>query len=235
MKAAALLISLLFGMGVLAADDPQPAPRTAAGPDVGVATKTLRYAFLIAETTFDPAQVSDLYSRTVLAGIFDAPYEWEFLAQPTRMRPATAVALPEVSDDFKTFTIRIKPGIHFADDPVFQGRKRELVGAGLIYERRSARTESYVFKHALVRDSAYETLTRPDRQRLHLRVANTMCERFPHVTRAQPEFVAAHFEQPPCPPPEPPPATSLPRPARRCSRPRPSSSSSPTPRRPMRR
>jgi ABC-type transport system substrate-binding protein len=104
----------------------QPAP-----PNGGA--KTLRYAFLIAETTFDPAQVSDLYSRTVLAGIFDAPYEWEFLAQPTRMRPATAAALPEVSDDFKTFTIRLKPGIYFADDPAFKGKKRELVAEDYVY------------------------------------------------------------------------------------------------------
>ncbi|MBL8288544.1 MAG: bicyclomycin resistance protein [Rubrivivax sp.] len=102
------------------------------------APKVLRYAFLIAETTFDPARVSDLYSRTVLAGIFDAPYEWEFLADPTRMRPATAAAMPEVSDDFKTFTIRLKPGIFFADDPAFKGAdgrpvRRELVAEDYVY------------------------------------------------------------------------------------------------------
>ena len=37
------------------------------------ASKTLRYAFPIAETGFDPAQITDLYSRTVAASIFDAP------------------------------------------------------------------------------------------------------------------------------------------------------------------
>ena len=93
--------------------------------------KMLRYAFLIAQTTFDPAQITDLYSRTMAASIFDAPFENAFLARPTQMRTNTAAALPEVSEDFKTFTIRIRPAIYFADDPAFKGPdgkpvKREL-------------------------------------------------------------------------------------------------------------
>ncbi len=95
--------------------------------------KVLRYAFRVAETGFDPAQVSDLYSRTILANILEAPLQYEFLARPYRYRPNTLVALPEVSADFRTFTFRLKPGIHFADDPAFKGKKRELVAADYVY------------------------------------------------------------------------------------------------------
>jgi ABC-type transport system substrate-binding protein len=95
--------------------------------------KVLRYAFLIAETNFDPAQITDTYSRTVASGIFDAPLEFEYLATPARMRPNTAAAMPEVSADFKTFTFSIKPGIYFADDPAFKGKKRELVAEDYVY------------------------------------------------------------------------------------------------------
>ena len=95
--------------------------------------KILRYAFRVAESNFDPAQITDLYSRTVAAGIFDAPYEWAFMAKPLQMRPATAAGMPEISEDFKTFTIRIKPGIYFADDPAFKGKKRELVAEDYVY------------------------------------------------------------------------------------------------------
>jgi ABC-type transport system substrate-binding protein len=95
--------------------------------------KVLRYAFRIAETTFDPPQVTDLYSRTVIEGIFEAPLEWEFLARPARMRPKTAAAMPEVSADFKTFTFRLQPGIYFSDDPAFKGQKRELVAQDYVY------------------------------------------------------------------------------------------------------
>jgi ABC-type transport system substrate-binding protein len=96
-------------------------------------SKTLRYAFQIAETSFDPAQISDLYSRTVVAGILEAPLEFEFLASPARMRPNTAAEMPEVSADFRSFTFRLKPGIFFSDDPAFKGAKRELTAADYVY------------------------------------------------------------------------------------------------------
>ena len=101
---------------------------TAAAPP-----KSLRYAFPIAETTFDPAQISDLYSRTVVAGMFEGLLEFEFLARPFRMRPNTVVAMPEVADNFQVFTFRIKPGIYFADDPAFKGKKRELTAEDYVY------------------------------------------------------------------------------------------------------
>jgi len=97
------------------------------------APKVLRYAFRIAETGFDPAQISDLYSRTITASIFEPLYQYEFLARPVRLRPLTAAAMPEVGDDFKTWTIRIKPGTYFTDDAAFQGRRRELVAADYVY------------------------------------------------------------------------------------------------------
>ena len=87
----------------------------------------------VAETGFDPAQISDLYSSTLAANIFDALYEYDFLARPVRLRPNTAAALPEASADFKTFTIRIKPGIYFSDDPAFKGVRRELTAADYVY------------------------------------------------------------------------------------------------------
>lgn len=95
--------------------------------------KVLRLSYRIAETGFDPAQISDLYSRKIAENIFDAPLQFEFLARPVRMRPNTLVALPEISADYRTFTFRVKPGILFADDPAFGGRKRELVAADYVY------------------------------------------------------------------------------------------------------
>ncbi|MFT3663775.1 ABC transporter substrate-binding protein [Piscinibacter sp.] len=115
---AATLILALAGAAAAAADG---APRV------------LRYAFPVAETGFDPVQISDLYSRTVVAGIFDAPLTFDFLARPPRMKPNTLVAMPEIDAEFRTFTFRVKPGIFFADDPAFQGRKRELVAQDYVY------------------------------------------------------------------------------------------------------
>ncbi len=99
----------------------------------GTAPKVLKYAFVAGETGFDPAQVNDLYSRIVLAHMFDAPYRYDYLARPFKVRPNTAESMPEVSDDFRTWTVKIKPGIYFADDPAFKGRKRELVAQDYVY------------------------------------------------------------------------------------------------------
>lgn len=95
--------------------------------------KVLRYAFQVAETGFDPPQVSDLYSRIITAHIFETPYAYDHLARPAKIVPLTADGMPQVSDDFRTWTIRIRPGIHFADDPAFQGRRRELVAADYVF------------------------------------------------------------------------------------------------------
>jgi ABC-type transport system substrate-binding protein len=99
----------------------------------GNGTKTLRVFFPVAEVGFDPPRLSDLYSRTVTAHIFEALFGFDHLARPVKLKPLTAVALPEASDDFKTWTMRIKPGIFFADDPAFKGAKRELVAQDYVY------------------------------------------------------------------------------------------------------
>ena len=95
--------------------------------------KIFRYAFPSAETGFDPAQISDLYSRTVTSHIFDSLYAYDYLARPVRIRPLAAEALPEVSEDFRVFTFRLKRGIFFQDDPAFNGQKRELVAQDFVY------------------------------------------------------------------------------------------------------
>jgi ABC-type transport system substrate-binding protein len=95
--------------------------------------KVLRYAFPIAETGMDPVALSDLYSRILTAHIFENFYDYDHLARPFKIRPCTAAGMPEISEDFRTYTVRIKPGIFFQDDPVFKGSKRELVAQDYVY------------------------------------------------------------------------------------------------------
>jgi ABC-type transport system substrate-binding protein len=95
--------------------------------------KTLRYAFLIAETGFDPVRLSDIYSRTLTSHIFESLYTYDPLARPTRIVPLVADGGPEISADFKTFRIKVKPGIYFADDPAFKGKRREVTAQDFVY------------------------------------------------------------------------------------------------------
>ncbi len=106
-------------------------------PAAHAADKVLRYAFKVAETGFDPAQISDKYSKDIAGAIFDAPLEYDFGARPFKLRPATLAEMPQISADFKTLTMRVKPGIYFSDDPAFEGLKpgerRELTAADYVY------------------------------------------------------------------------------------------------------
>jgi ABC-type transport system substrate-binding protein len=97
------------------------------------AEKVLRYPFVVAETGFDPAQINDLYSSIILEQIFDPPLIYDYLARPAKVRPNTAERLPQVSADGKVWTVRLRPGIYFADDPVFKGKKRELTAADYVF------------------------------------------------------------------------------------------------------
>jgi ABC-type transport system substrate-binding protein len=84
-------------------------------------------------TSLDPQQGTDLYSTRVASAIFEALYEFEYLSTGSKVVPGTAEALPVVTDDGKTWTMRLKQGIRFADDPVFKGKPRELVADDYAY------------------------------------------------------------------------------------------------------
>ncbi len=95
--------------------------------------KTLRVAFLVDVTGFDPAATNDLYSGHVINAIFDNLFEFDYYVRPARLRPALAEAMPEISADGLTWKIRVRKGAFYADDPVFKGKKREVTADDLVY------------------------------------------------------------------------------------------------------
>ena len=68
-----------------------------------------------------------------------------------------------------------------------------LVEAGLVFQRGFPPEATFLFKHALVQDTAYSMLLRGPRQALHARIARALEERFP--SSAQPQILAHHFTQ----------------------------------------
>jgi len=70
-----------------------------------------------------------------------------------------------------------------------------LVKAELVYQRGLPPKATYTFKHALVQDTAYQSLLKSRRQELHGRIAETLEERFPERAAAEPEVLAHHFEE----------------------------------------
>jgi len=123
----------LLGLGGLTAWGLSDVSQAAPSAEEAAGLKVLRLAFPVAETGFDPARVVDLYSRIITAHIFESLYTFDPLARPARLRPLIAADLPRHDADFKVWTVQLRPGIFFADDPAFRGRRREVVAQDFVY------------------------------------------------------------------------------------------------------
>ncbi|HUH86274.1 MAG TPA: adenylate/guanylate cyclase domain-containing protein [Stellaceae bacterium] len=71
----------------------------------------------------------------------------------------------------------------------------QLEDAELVVRRGTPPNAIYAFKHALVQDTAYESLLKSRRQRLHQRIAQTLCEKFAEQAETEPEVTAHHFTE----------------------------------------
>ena len=70
-----------------------------------------------------------------------------------------------------------------------------LTDAELVFCRGSPPQATFLFKHALVRDVAYGSLLRGQRQQLHGRIADVLAEHFPMTVEAEPEVLAHHYRE----------------------------------------
>ena len=96
--------------------------------------KIYRHSLDSAPTTLDPAQSSTVYTSFVVKNVFDTLYAYKYLARPYELKPNLAVAMPEVSADGLTYTIRIKQGVEFSDDAAFPGGLgREVTAEDFVY------------------------------------------------------------------------------------------------------
>jgi ABC-type transport system substrate-binding protein len=95
--------------------------------------KVLRIAFPTAETGFDPVRISDLYSNTVNEAIFERLLTYDYLARPAKLVPMLAEAMPEISDNGRTYQFKLRKGVYYTPDPAFKGRRRELVAEDFVF------------------------------------------------------------------------------------------------------
>ena len=69
----------------------------------------------------------------------------------------------------------------------------QLVEAEFLYQRGLPPQATYLFKHALIQDAAYQSLLRSTRQQYHQRIAQVLEAQFPETCETQPELVAQHY------------------------------------------
>src|SRR5207248_2852908 len=80
------------------------------------------------------------------------------------------------------------------DEAAMEDGLRQLIGGEILFVRTTP-SRTYVFKHALIRDAAYESILRRQRRAYHGQVAAVLMEGFPETRDKQPEVLAYHLTE----------------------------------------
>jgi predicted ATPase len=80
-------------------------------------------------------------------------------------------------------------------EDVLKDALKRLTASGLAVRRGTRLEATYSFKHALVQETAYDSLLKSDRQQLHKKIARTIEERFPNIKHTEAEVLAYHYTE----------------------------------------
>src|SRR4029434_8789918 len=81
------------------------------------------------------------------------------------------------------------------DEGTLRRGLQQLVAAEFLYQQGLPPQATYLFKHALIQDAAYQSLLRSTRQQYHQRIAQVLEARFPALCETQPELLAHHHTE----------------------------------------
>ena len=95
----------------------------------------------------------------------------------------------------REFSSQLHQAVSGMEEKELKAQLNRLVQAELLYRQGFLDQTRYIFKHALIRDEAYQSLLKRQRQHYHARIAEVLESRFPRTARSQPELLAHHWTQ----------------------------------------
>jgi tetratricopeptide (TPR) repeat protein len=111
-------------------------------------------------------------------------------------RLATVKSLAQLGATLgREFSYALLQAVSPWDEGTLRQGLHQLVEAEFLYQRGLPPQATYLFKHALIQETAYQSLLRSTRQQYHQRVARALAERFPDTTETQPELLAHHYTE----------------------------------------
>ena len=169
-------------------------------------------AQIVAKTDGVPLFVEELTKAVLELGLLVAgPQGWRLdgplppFAIPATLQDSLAARLDRLAPVKEVAQIGAAIGREFSypllravagrDEPALRAALAQLEEAELLFRSGAPPDARYTFKHALVQDTAYETLLRSRRQILHRQIADALRGEFPAVAAAEPELVAHHLTQ----------------------------------------
>jgi class 3 adenylate cyclase/tetratricopeptide (TPR) repeat protein len=132
---------------------------------------------------------TNLTGREIPATLHDS-----LMARLDRLGPAKEV-IQVAAVIGSEFSYELLHAVHPIGDRNLQEALTRLSEAELLYVRGIAPDATYQFKHALIRDAAYEALLKSRRKELHLIVARTIDEKSPTIKETRPEVLARHWTE----------------------------------------
>lgn len=106
-----------------------------AGPQVAEGEKLLVFPIRSAGPgSLDPVRGSTTYDNQACSLVYETLLQYRYLKRPLELEPLLLESMPEVSEDGRTYTFRLKSGVRFQDDPCFEGGAgRELTAEDVVY------------------------------------------------------------------------------------------------------
>ena len=156
-----------------------------------------------------PLFIEELTKMMIETGVLekrDGHYELALplsgVAMPSTLRGLLSARLDRLGSAKETaqiaaalgreFSIDVLASVSLSPPEVVEQDLKTLAGEGLCGRGHRLANRLGTFKHALVRDAAYDSLARPAKQNVHARIATVLEERFPDITRARPDLLAHH-------------------------------------------
>jgi predicted ATPase len=116
------------------------------------------------------------------------------MARLDRLAPVRAIAQLGATLG-REFSYKLIHAVSLVDEATLRQGLQQLVDAEIIYQRGVPSHTTYRFKHALVRDVAYQSLLKSKRQALHQQIVHVLAEQFPELKETQPELLAHHYTE----------------------------------------
>jgi len=132
--------------------------------------------------------------RSLQAIAIPATLHDSLMARLDRLGPAKEIAQVGATLG-REFSYELLQAVSPLDEETLQQRLRQLVAAELVYQRGLLPQAYYLFKHALIQDTAYQSLLKSTRQQSHRQIGQVLEERFPEIVETQPELVAHHYTE----------------------------------------
>src|SRR5262245_22687863 len=176
----------------------------------GKALPTEVVAQVVAKTDGVPLFVEELTKMVLESGLLqerEDRYELTGplppLAIPTTLhdslmarldRLATVKSLAQLGATLgREFSYELLQAVSPWDEGTLQRGLHQLVEAEFLYQQGLPPQATYLFKHALIQDVAYQSLLRSTRQQHHQRIAQVLEARFPEICETRPELLAQHY------------------------------------------